>query len=212
MVTLTAPHDLGMPLKSLLDLISVSFSTVIGGRLWCGTPERHVPARLGKRGAMLPARYYPARPGVRDQLGIAGTVRSLEVTYGEHGWHPHLHALVFVRGQLDAAKRAKFEVHFRNQWRKAIVARHPRPPDPVHGVKVERCYSGEGAADYVCKSQEGHSVGIEMARADIKRGYSHRLPRTTVRPTCGCGMSSNATPRPGSASPGHAGSVTLSQR
>lgn len=177
MVTLTAPHDLGMKLDSLLDLISRSFSTVIGGGLWCGTPERYVPARMGKRGKMLPARVYPARPGIRDQLGIAGTVRSLEVTHGEHGWHPHLHVLVFVRGQLSASGLQKFDAHFRRQWHKAIAARHPRPPDPVHGVKIERCYSGEGAADYVCKTQEGHGVGIEMARGDIKRARGgHRTP------------------------------------
>ena len=84
---------------------------------------------------------------------------------------------MFVRDWFDAAGLAKFDAHFRNQWHNAIVASHPRPPDPVHGVKIERCYSGKGAAEYVCKTQEGHSVGIEMGRADIKHARGeHRTP------------------------------------
>lgn len=33
--------------------------------------------------------------------GFLGFVRALEVTYGENGWHPHLHVLVFTAEQLD---------------------------------------------------------------------------------------------------------------
>jgi hypothetical protein len=177
MVTFTAPHEVGMALADLLDLISDGFRSMLSGRLWAGTKERRVPARMGKRGVMLPARYYPAKPGMRQKLGIAGTIRSLEVTYGPHGFHPHLHVLVAVRGEFDAARRAAFEVYFRDRWRRYIVSQGYKPPSDLHGVKVERCYSGEGAADYVTKTQEGHSVGIEMARADIKRARGeHRTP------------------------------------
>ena len=177
MVTLTAPHELGMPLTDLLDLISNGFRSLLSGRIWAGTSARYVPERPSKRGGMLPARYYPAKPGMREKLGIEGTVRSLEVTHGPNGWHPHLHVLVFVRGRFDAARRAGFEVYFRDRWRKYIVSQGYRPPSDQHGVKVERCYSAEGAADYVTKTQEGHSVGIEMARADIKHARGeHRVP------------------------------------
>lgn len=33
--------------------------------------------------------------------GYMGFVRSLEVTHGDHGWHPHLHVLVFTSAPLD---------------------------------------------------------------------------------------------------------------
>lgn len=33
--------------------------------------------------------------------GYVGLVRSLEVTHGENGWHPHLHVLVFTAVPLD---------------------------------------------------------------------------------------------------------------
>jgi hypothetical protein len=150
MVTLTAPHDLGMALGALMTLIIKAFTYVIGGRKWVA---------------------------VRDQLGIAGCIRALEVTHGPNGWHPHLHVLVFVEGQLDAAGRCAFEVHFRDQWGKFVTRRGYRPPSGQHGVKVERCYSGGGAAEYIAKTQDGKSPGNEMARADMKTPRSgHRVP------------------------------------
>jgi hypothetical protein len=177
MITMTMPHEFGQPLADLLDLISNGFRSILSGRLWAGTPERRVHARPSKRGGMLPAYTIPAKPGMRQKLGIAGTVRSLEVTHGPNGWHPHLHVLVFVRGEFDAARRAACEVYFRDRWRNYIVSQGYKAPSDLHGVKFERCYSGEGAADYVCKTQEGHSVGIEMARADIKHARGeHRTP------------------------------------
>ncbi len=33
--------------------------------------------------------------------GYVGLVRSLEVTHGDNGWHPHLHVLVFTAAPLD---------------------------------------------------------------------------------------------------------------
>jgi len=43
-----------------------------------------------------------AKSALRDVLGrhYVGNVRSLEVTHGVHGWHPHYHALLFVAGGL----------------------------------------------------------------------------------------------------------------
>jgi hypothetical protein len=44
--------------------------------------------------------------------GYMGSVRSLEVTHGENGWHPHLHVLVFTDAVLDdkALDLAHFKV------------------------------------------------------------------------------------------------------
>ena len=75
MVTLTAPHDMGMALKPLLEVIAGSFRQVIAGRPWLR---------------------------VKKQVGIVGTIRAVEVTHGENGWHPHLHVLVFVKGDPGA--------------------------------------------------------------------------------------------------------------
>jgi len=43
-----------------------------------------------------------AKSALRDVLGrhYVGNVRSLEVTHGVHGWHPHYHALLFISSGL----------------------------------------------------------------------------------------------------------------
>jgi hypothetical protein len=150
MVTLTAPHDLGMPLALLMVLISNAFTSVIGGGAWVK---------------------------LRDQLGIAGCIRALEVTYGQNGWHPHLHCLVYVEEPLDAVGLAALTLHFQRKWHRFITRAGYRSPSGQHGVKVERCYSGTGAAEYIAKTQDGHDLGAEMARADMKSTRTgHRLP------------------------------------
>jgi hypothetical protein len=32
--------------------------------------------------------------GFKNKWRILGTLKALEITYGENGWHPHLHVLV----------------------------------------------------------------------------------------------------------------------
>ncbi len=150
MVTLTAPHDLGMALSLLMVLISNAFTSVIAGGAWVK---------------------------LRDQLGIAGCIRALEVTYGENGWHPHLHVLVYCRDPLDAAGLAAFTLHFQRKWDRFVTKAGYRAPSAQHGVRVERCYNGGGAADYICKTQDGRNPGNEMARSDMKTSRDgHRMP------------------------------------
>lgn len=168
MVTLTAPHDLAMRLALLLSMIANSYRSVISGRPW---------TRL------------------KDALGIIGTIRALEVTCGCNGWHPHLHTLVFIEGQADAL--APLHLYFADRWARFVTGtcrqcgkrirkktgicscggKGYRRPDPVHGVKVVKCYAPAEAGEYICKTQDGKNPGHEMARSDMKSGTSeHRTP------------------------------------
>jgi hypothetical protein len=150
MVTFTAPHDLGMPLAGLLPVIAKSFSSVIAGRPWLRLKAR-VP--------------------------IAGQIRSVEVTHGPNGWHPHLHVLVFISGQLDAEQLAAFGIHVRSKWSSFITRAGYRPPSGLHGVKIDVCTSAAEAGLYIAKTQDGRSPGNELARADLKSGKAgHRTP------------------------------------
>lgn len=185
MLTFTARHVAVMALAGLLNLISAAFRSVIRGRPWrrlCG------------------------------ELGIAGHVRSLEVTQsGLNGWHPHLHVLLFVEGRLDGRGLAQLHRYFKGTriggvetpgaWGRFIQsvcqvcgkqkvrdvrAKDPcvcggpvyDPPSYQHGVHIERCYSAEDAANYICKTQETHkNVGAEVTRADMKTARGeHRVP------------------------------------
>lgn len=143
MATFTAPHDLGMALQPLLSAISDAFRYCLSGRAW---------QRLRKR------------------LGIAGQIRSLEVTHGEHGWHPHLHVLIYVDGTLDAAQLAELLLHLRERWNAWITGAGYRAPHALHGVDLQRCESAEEAGRYVAKTQDGKAVGNELARGDMKLG------------------------------------------
>ena len=143
MMTLTFPHDMGMRLAPLLVLLADGFRAVISGRPW-------------RR--------------VRDELGIAGTIRSIEVTHGDHGWHPHAHTLVFVRGELDAAGLTRLTLYARQRWARWITGQGYRLPHQTHGVDVGICRSAEEAGNYVSKTQDGRSTGNEMARGDMKQG------------------------------------------
>jgi hypothetical protein len=197
MVTLTAPHDMGMMLECQAckgSGIKRGTSCACKGRrrrhrtIGKRTPDtcalRACPA-CGGRGGLLPviSRSFSAviagRAWLRlkETVPVAGTIRSLEVTHGPNGWHPHLHALVFIHGQVDAAQLAALSIHVRNTWSRAIVQAGYRPPSDLHGVKIDVCTSAAEAGAYIAKTQDGKSPGNEMARSDLKSGKSgHRTP------------------------------------
>jgi hypothetical protein len=150
MVTLTMPHDYGNRLAKLLPVIADGFRSVIRGRPWL---------RL------------------KAELGIVGTIRSVEVTHGANGWHPHLHVLVFIEGDPGAEGLAAMIGHIREKWGRFIVKAGYRPPSDTHGVVVERCRSAAEAGAYIAKTEENTEVGSEMARGDLKHGRNgHRTP------------------------------------
>jgi hypothetical protein len=150
MVTLTFPHDFGQPLADLLKTISKNFSAVIAGRPWL-TLKKRVP--------------------------VVGTIRSVEITHGPHGWHPHLHVLMFIDGQADAGQLAALGIHVRSKWKKFIIKAGYRPPSELHGVKIDVCTSAAEAGAYISKTQDGKSPGNELARSDLKSARSgHRTP------------------------------------
>lgn len=68
LVTLTLRHHAGVPLRVLRTVLGRAWS-----EMWAG--------RQGQR--------------VRAELGLVGHVRAAEQTWGQNGWHPHLHCLLF---------------------------------------------------------------------------------------------------------------------
>ncbi len=148
MVTLTVSHHFGLLLAVLMAGISAAFRFLIGGRPW---------------------------RALKADLGIAGTIRSMEVTWGRNGWHPHLHVLVFIRGDPGAEGLWKLADHFQRRWKHAAAKHELGEPSNAHGVKVERCYSAAEAGAYIAKTAEGKSAGNEIARGDLKTGRMGHL-------------------------------------
>jgi hypothetical protein len=150
MVTLTMPHDFGMKLAALLPVIAVGFRSVISGRRWQQT---------------------------KQLVCIRGTIRSVEVTHGANGWHPHLHVLVFIEADPGASGLARLHQHIVTRWGRYIEGQGYRAPDLAHGVVIERCASAAQAGAYIAKTQDGKAPGNELARGDLKRGRAgHRTP------------------------------------
>lgn len=54
---------------------------------------------------------------VRQEFRPLGAVRSIEVTHGENGWHPHAHELWFLPADVDVDA---FAAAYRKQWMRAL--------------------------------------------------------------------------------------------
>ena len=88
MVTFTVGHRQGMPLQALLQGLAKAFRRVKqGGKL------QHV---------------WKGR--------VSASVRAFEVTFGENGWHPHVHALLRT-SEWSENERAELV----KRWKRAVV-------------------------------------------------------------------------------------------
>lgn len=134
LLTVTVPHGLGDDLKHLLDQIHDAW-------------RRTSTGRAGKN--------------FRKQIGLAGTVRSLEVTYGANGFHPHLHVLLFLKNSDFSP--AQVQRLFAPIWQDACVKSGlPRPSDE-HGCRVD---DGSRAASYASK----WGLESELTKSHMKHG------------------------------------------
>lgn len=113
--------------------------------------------------------------------GIAGTVRALEVTFGENGWHVHGHELVLVKPGYDF-NLTWLQAELLKQWQGACASAGLGVPN-IHGVQVD---DGCQAASYATKwgmdaeLTKGHcKVGREggMTPWDFLRLEEHGLFR-----------------------------------
>jgi hypothetical protein len=100
MLTLTMRHTRRDALSELWDALSVGWRSTFGGRSWTGQRARST-VRRGRSVVLAPVM------GDAERFGVAGLVRVVEATYGRpaeggHGWHLHVHALIFSMSGLSA--------------------------------------------------------------------------------------------------------------
>lgn len=78
--------------------------------------------------------------------GVQGSIRALEVTHGENGWHPHIHELLFLApGPVDCDRLVS---DLRERWSYSVEKAGLRDVND-HGVDV-RVSSGD-IQEYVAK-------------------------------------------------------------
>ena len=104
LLTLTARHRAGEPLRRVFDRITTGWETVTTG--WASETERgyekrqtkHENAWVDYRAGIRrkPSPLKPRRLGLAERSGVLGWARAVEATHGGHGWHVHLHVLLLL--------------------------------------------------------------------------------------------------------------------
>lgn len=96
-------------------------------------------------------------------LGKQHHINAYEVTYGQNGFHPHHHVLLFVASKLDEDVLEGLRDQLAAEWIKCCANAGLPLPDMKHGLDIR---SGRFAADYVNKWGLEH----EMTKGHIKKG------------------------------------------
>jgi hypothetical protein len=129
MLTYTMQHNKGMRLRDTLDALQASYRNLRSGRWW---------------------------QEVKQEFGFMGSVRTTEITYGEAGWHPHYHELMFCdiklvardyAGNADEFSRAVAAV-IENRW---IHMLERRGYTAKAGVALTVVSTDDAVADYIAK-------------------------------------------------------------
>lgn len=151
MVTLTFPHT---KFDSLGDLISKqreAFKKLRTGKVW--------------------AKF-------KDHFGFSGLVRSLELTHGKNGWHPHTHEIWLIRG-LTSSERDDFKARILARWIKSCAAvglldlANPVQLHAFHLHSVDVRFNVNDS-DYLAKQDSSRSWGVdnEMTQAASKQALA----------------------------------------
>lgn len=90
-------------------------------------------------------------------------VRSLEVTYGVNGWHPHFHILLLTKDVNDLAFYHRDSLA--QLWIDSCVKSGLSSPSMTHGLDIR---DGTYAEQYIAK----WGIDYEMTKGHVKRGKS----------------------------------------
>lgn len=149
MVTLTFPHTKFDSLADLLSKQRDAFKRLRAGSVWQDFKKR---------------------------FGFQGLVRSLELTHGKNGWHPHTHEL-WITSPIHKRDREDFRSFIIDRWIKACTAAglldraDPQQLYAFHRHAVDVRFDAQGS-DYLAKQDAGRAWGVdrEVAMASSKYG------------------------------------------
>lgn len=136
LLTLTNSHNASHSLKGLLDGQKKALKRFFEGR-----KGRDLFANLSKR-------YH---------------ITNYENTYGQNGWHPHHHILIFSDKDLSIAQFSKIENELAQFWVHCCIKSNLPAPSIEHGLTL--C-DGTYADQYIGKWGIEH----EMTKGHIKQG------------------------------------------
>lgn len=110
---------------------------------------------------------------------IEGKTKSWETTYGENGWHPHLHALLFMHLELVGRHLKDFETKIASRYIAALVKLG-------YDASIQRAITAKTAqsdiADYIAKFGREPKKRTWGADAEIALGALKRARRDGITP------------------------------
>jgi hypothetical protein len=108
-----------------------------------------------------------------EKWGVEYIVRAADFMYGENGWHPHLHVLLFIDHPLTDAERVEFDGFLADRWERMVVSALGAKARPTaeHGCVVTECRD----AKYLTKLgletiADTRKIGLELTLDVTKRG------------------------------------------
>jgi hypothetical protein len=142
MLVLTIPHYQHQPLHEVLDKFTKARQRFRERKAWW-------------------------KDGISQDLHLRGSVRALEVTHGQNGWHVHSHELLLCECDFSGGY-GMFEARIYDVWKSVCLSVGLGAPDRLHGVKV---HDGSKAASYASK----WGLEDEMTKAHLKAGRDGNL-------------------------------------
>lgn len=113
---------------------------------------------------------------IKEKYQVSGYIRSIEVTHGGHGWHPHAHVLMFLDSDISSDQLDELRPKLYELWARSVERAGGKRPTEK-GLDLQKLDSdGKLLAKYLAKVQDekkrpqGWSAGAEMTRSDVKRG------------------------------------------
>jgi hypothetical protein len=137
--TFTIRHHAGQSLAQLWDAIAPAWNRTTSGAgvAWNG----------GRR-----------ELGDKARFGIAGYARVVEVKHSwTNGWHPHIHSLLFIKGQIAESDIEELQSRMFGRWSKALgkvgysTLEFDRDGKAI-GADIRRVRNADYMADYFQKN------------------------------------------------------------
>ena len=122
LVTLTVPHYKGQHLDTIL-----------------GSHKN----KTGLSGAMARLRQHRRFRQLKEDINYDADARAIENTYGQNGYHSHIHLIFYYRGDISLET---LESRLYDIWADVCVSAGLEMPTPARGVKVT-----EGEGEYLAK-------------------------------------------------------------
>ena len=149
MITYTASHHIGTPATEMIDAITDGVRRFKSGQAFMDE---------------------------REKYGWIGSAKALEITYGDNGWHPHVHELVFFNSQLGEEALDSLEFGLRIRWRDILGARGYLASTD-RGLVMQT--ADTELADYVLKW--GHEPSIDNPNFKNRWSLDKEMTKSAVK-------------------------------